>query len=124
MIEEKEKESKQIPAAELSITIGNNVYVMKRPNIGQIIDMERMKLKMTGGTHNQMLFSSSQSQEAYIFTDMVAVFTVLLGDKLQTDLRVASLLELTPDQAKDLVAAYENKVFPWLQQLKDLSKKD
>ena len=121
MEQNKKEEGKVLPAEQIEVTIGPNAYVIKRPKVGQIIDIERMKLRLTGGTHNQMLFGSEQSQQAYVLVDTVAVLSVLIPE-LSKDMLVESLLDLRPDQIKEVSKVYEDQVFPWLQQLRDLSK--
>jgi hypothetical protein len=119
---EQKQEETPIPATEIKVTIGPNNYTIKRPNIGQIIDIEKTKLKLSGGTHSQMLFGTQQAMEAYLLVDAVSVFSILLPD-LTNDMVVKSLLELTQEQADQLIKCYEDQVFPWLQQLRNVSSK-
>lgn len=120
--EEKKKEERPIPSSTLDIVIGPNQYTIKRPTVGQIIDMERAKLKLSGGQHSQMLFGTLQAQQAYLFVEAIATFTVLVPE-LQKDLLVKSLLDLTQEQSRPLVKQYEDKVYPWLNALREVASK-
>ena len=113
-----DKQKKEpMPADSIQVVVGPNQYTIKRPNVGQIIDIEKMKLRLSGGQHTQMLYGDLQAQQAFAFTEMVATFTILLPD-LQKHLLVGSLLELEQQQAGQLVQVYEKTVFPWLSALR------
>ena len=108
-----ENKEKQMPEKQISVSIGQNTYSIKFPNNGQLIDMERMKIQLTDGTHKTMMHgSSSSSVQAYLLVDAIATFTVLIPE-LKTDLNVNSLLDIDPYQSKKIVKEYVDKFYPW-----------
>lgn len=110
---------KQLPAKQLTIVIGQNTYETKFPNNGQLIDMERMKIQLTDGTHKNMLFGQQSAHQAYLLTETIATFSILLPDLLK-DLQVKSLLELDPYKSKILTKAYRDTFYPWFKQWMDI----
>lgn len=107
--------SDKLPSNQIKVTIGQNPYEIKFPTNGQLIDIERMKIQLTNGTHKDMLFGSGNSQQAYFLVEAIATFTILLPN-LNKDLTVSNLLELNPYQSKSILEAYEKTYFPWMQE--------
>lgn len=119
----KEKVALPMPVSILSVKIGPNDYSIKIPSNGQFIDIEARKAKLTDGTHSQMLFGGSPSQQAYLLTEVIATLSVLLP-KLSKDLNVASMLDLDPIQTKQMVSVYTKEIYPWLAQIRDVANED
>lgn len=96
-----------------SVTILTNTYSIDFPTNGKLIDIEQLKVSLSKGTHEQMLFGRTpQSQAAYLTIDAVATFTILIP-QLSEDLNVKNLLSLTPIDTKSILTAYEKEFYPW-----------
>lgn len=102
-----------LPSDKIKIKIGSNEYEIKYPNNGQLIDIERMKIQMTAGTHKEMIYGSGIAPLAGLLTEAIATFSILIQD-LSKDLNVSSLLELNPYQSKTILKAYEKSYYPWI----------
>lgn len=92
-------------------------YPVKFPNVGQLMDIENMKMSLTNGSYADMIRSGLKS--SYFNTeivDTIAHFWVLLPD-LRTDLAVKSYTELDPFLAKDLLKVYREQFSPWYEKL-------
>lgn len=117
-----EKKPKQLPSSEISISIKIGVneqdYDIKYPTIGQLIDIEKLKIKYSDGTSSQMIFGGENAIKAFMFTEAVAIFTILVP-KLKEDLNLKSLFDLTSIQAKSMLKAYE-KYHTWMQEWKEI----
>jgi hypothetical protein len=104
---------KEIPASKIDLAILGNSYSLDFPNVGQLIDIERLKIKMSGSTYNELLFGTTrQSQLAFTAVEAIATFTVLIP-KLKEDLTLKSLLELPLPRVKELTDVYEKQFYPW-----------
>jgi hypothetical protein len=119
-----EKEKLDMPARQITVQIGPNSYDIKFPTNAQLIDIESMKIRMTGGTHKDMLFSnSSMGQMAYLTVEAIATFEVLIGDELKKVLSVKSLLDLNMQESKSLQKAYK-KYYDWMAQWQKVLNED
>lgn len=118
----KEKVQLKVPTSVLSVVIGANTYDIKIPSNGQFIDIEARKAKLTDGTHSQMLFGGSPSQQAYLLTEVIATLSVLIPG-LAKDLN-ASILEMNPIQTKEMVNVYTKKIYPWLSEIREVANQD
>lgn len=117
------KEPLKMPSGTISVTIGPNSYDIKIPNNGQLIDIETRKAKLTDGSHSQMLFGGGAAQQAYLLTEVVSVFSILIPQLLK-DLNTTSLLELNPIQTKEMVKVYTDIIHPWLTQIREVANED
>lgn len=120
------KKDLPMPSRELKVTIGVNEYTIKFPNNGQLIDMESLKIQMTSGTNKDMLYGSPAAREAYIITEAIATFQILIP-QLTKDLNVKSLTDLDPLQSKTIskaYAAYYNWMEEWRKVLNQEEKDD
>jgi len=107
------KKKTSLPSDKIKVKIGMNEYEIKYPNNGQLIDIERLKIQLTAGTHKEMLSGVGIAQHAYLLTEAISTFTVLLPD-MKKDLNVESLLDLNPYQSKSILKAYEKSYYPWI----------
>lgn len=118
---EKEKELK-LPANQINVKIGINEYSIKFPNNGQLIEIERNKNRLTGGTGQNMLMGDAAAVQAFMLSEAISTFTVLIP-QLKTDLTVPSLLDLNPYQSKSLIKAYE-KYYRWMEEWRTVLNQD
>lgn len=101
------------PSRTIKITIAPNVYEVKYPNIGQTIDIESRKTALSNGQYGAMIDSNTVSAaKALAFINMASFFSILIPD-LQKDLRIDSMLDLNPIEAKPLMDAFNNTFLPW-----------
>lgn len=107
------KQTIQMPASEISIKIGLNPYIIPFPNNDKLIRIERYKNQLTGGTGQQMLQNGTAGMQAFLLSEAIATFTILLP-ALEKDLNVGSLLELNPLQSKTIVKGYE-EYYDWME---------
>lgn len=105
---------KTAPSRSLKVKIGSNEYEIKFPNNGQLIDIERRKIEVSGGNSKMMLMGDNTSQLAYLTNEMIATFSVLIP-KLTKDLTVKSLYELDPQQSKHMLEEYQ-KYYSWMRE--------
>lgn len=104
----------ELPSRAIEVEINGIKYPIKFPNNGQFIDIERMKIDLTNGNLKALIFGTPNNQVAYLLTEAIATFSILIPD-LAKDLEVKSLLELDPFQSKSLLRAYENVYYPWIE---------
>ena len=115
---------KEMPASKIDLTILGNSYSLDFPNVGQLISIERLKIKMSDSTYNQLLFGTTrQSQLAFTAVEAIATFTVLIP-KIKEDLTLKSLLDLPLPRVKELTDVYEKKFYPWYKDWFDIINED
>lgn len=110
----KTKEKLQLPANHITVKIGINDYKIEFPNNDKLINIERYKQSLTGGTSQQMLQAGATGVQAYMLSEAIATFTILIP-QLKDDLNVGSLLELNPLQSKNIRKAWE-KYYLWMEE--------
>lgn len=95
-----------------TIKIFDNEYEVVLTN-GSLIDIEKVKIQLSGGTHTAMGNSNTMaSDRAYLTVEAIATFTILIP-QLKKDLLVSSLLDLPLLRTKVLIKAYIEQFFPW-----------
>lgn len=94
-------------------------YEVKFPNVGQVIDMENMKMSLTNGGYVEMLRSGLKT--SYFVIDLVdsVSFLYILVPSLREDLNVRDYNELDPFMAKKIVKVYKSQIKPWFDGLMD-----
>lgn len=107
-----ESKQPQLPPKKKDITIGGNTYTLELKTNGQLIDIERMRVELSGGHMKDMLFGVGSSPQTYVLIDAIACFTVLIPG-LAKDLIVKSLVELDPLRTKMILKVYEQEFYPW-----------
>ena len=113
---DKQKEAKPLPAKSISVEIEGNLYQINYPNNGQLIDIEALKINLSKGTIDGLLFArTAGSQLAYLTVEMIATFTVLIP-QLVKDMRVDSFLDLTPLETKGLLKVFQAEYHPWFKE--------
>ena len=101
------------PSRTIAIQIGNNSYDVKFPNVGELIDIDVMKLRITNDKYESLKFSiNPRFIASAIQAEAIATFSVLIP-KLREDLTVKSFLHLKVEEAQTLVKAYTDQYLPW-----------
>jgi hypothetical protein len=104
---------KQPTQDSIEIKIQSNSYLIKFPTNGQLIDIESRKSLFSSGTYSSLMRSTLLSAgDALDLIDMISTLSVTCP-KLMGDLRVDSLMDLTPIQTIVLVKEFKEKYVPW-----------
>ena len=97
----------------VSIEISGKNYQLVRPNNGQLIQIEVMKHRLSGGLYSEMVFTSLVSSQNTINTiDMMAHMTVLCP-RVIVDLKI-DVSKLDIIDSLPLLKVYMQKVHPWI----------
>lgn len=98
---------------ELSLTVKGNNYTIKVPEIGHMIDIERLRMVLSGGYYFEMLKNNTfTSQESLMVIDIQSTFSILCP-QLMEDLQCSDLKKLSATDYKELRKAYVDKFMPW-----------
>jgi len=120
----KKKETKSLPSKVITLEIGENSYEVKYPNNGQLIDIESLKITLSKGNLDGMLFARTPgSQLAFFTVEMISTFTILIP-QLMKDIKVDSLLDLDPIETKGLIKVYQSQYYPWYKEWYDYINED
>ena len=115
---------KPLPSRKITVQIKQNSYEIEFPNTGKLIDIELMKMSMTGNKYGALADSGTTSGDYARFTiDMIANLTVLTPD-LKKDLKVNSISELDILDSKYLLKIYLKQILPWLNEWQTLLNSD
>lgn len=108
---EEPKKEKKMPAQVIDINIGGNVYPIKFPNVGQLIDIENNKARTIDAAIDTSFLSGVLART---MAEAISVFTVLiptLKEKLNVPLAEMDLLT-----ANGIAKEYREKYLPWQNQ--------
>lgn len=98
---------------ELKFEVKGNTYTIKVPTVGDMIDIERLRMILSGGYYNEMMRTTTTSaQESLLIIDIQACFSVLCP-KLMEDLKCEDVKKLAVDDYRILRLAYTEKFVPW-----------
>ena len=102
---------------EIAITYNDKKFIVKFPNVGQLMDIESLKMAFTGGKYGT--FAASGIKSMYFVLDMVdaiSFFSVmcprLKNFITQEDVDV-DYTQMKPESVKPLVDIYKKEVMPW-----------
>ena len=102
---------------EIAITYNDKKFIVKFPNVGQLMDIESLKMALTGGKYGT--FAASGIKSMYFVLDMVdaiSFFSVmcprLKNFITQEDVDV-DYTQMKPESVKPLVDIYKKDVVPW-----------
>ena len=102
---------------EIAITYNDKKFIVKFPNVGQLMDIESLKMALTGGKYGT--FAASGIKSMYFVLDMVdaiSFFSVmcprLKNFITQEDVDV-DYTQMKPESVKPLVDIYKKDVMPW-----------
>ena len=95
------------------IRILENDYIVKFPNVGNIMDIEAMKFSLAKGKYLEMCLSPLKVHNFTLDTiDSISTFAVLIPE-LKEDLNINDWREMSPLTAKKLMQAYISEFWPW-----------
>ena len=98
---------------EKKFKIGEKTFIVKFPNVGQIIDMESLKQALTNNRYGQMASSGVVSMyNALDFVDTIAFFQVCVPDARKY-FNIQDYTALSPATMDDFLDAYRNEIKPW-----------
>ena len=108
---------------ECVLEAGGNTYTLKKPTIGQLLDIQTLKAQITRGSYGQIVRNLDEIGIMSLdVVDMIAVLSSLCPDVI-TDMKVSNWAELDPFDILDLYKGYQATVHPWYSQYsKDLTK--
>lgn len=94
------------------ITIDNKVYALSIPNVGQLMEIESMKMSLSNGQYGAMARANTK---ASVFTlDLIDAFATFRA--LIPTLNLGSFLDLSPEKSKTIVKEYRSKWLPFIQE--------
>ena len=106
------------------VTIEGNKHEVKFPNVGQLIDIENMKMALTNGQYAEMVKSGLRLHYQILnLVDTISIFSILISE-LKADLSVRDYTQLDPFLGKKLVSAYKKDVKVWFDDLLEELMKD
>lgn len=99
--------------SELKFEVRSNTYTVKVPTAGDMIDVERIKMILSGGYYNEMMRTGTVSaQESLLVIDIQSHFQVLCP-KLLEDLKCEDIKRLSIEDYRELREAYVKGFVPW-----------
>ena len=98
------------------ITIGKKSFVVEFPNVGQILDIESMKLALTNNRYGIMAKSDIKSM--YYALDVVDAvsFLTVVAPEVGKYFNVGNYLSLSPEKVQEFVDVYQKDIYPWYAQ--------
>ena len=102
---------------EIFINYNGKKFSVKFPNVGQIMDIEALKMGLTGGKYGT--FAASGIKSMYFVLDMVdaiAFFSVMcprLKNFITEEDADKDYTQMNPTSVKPLVDIYKRDVMPW-----------
>jgi len=98
---------------ELKLEVEGNTYVIKVPTPGDMIDIERMKMILSGGYYSEMIRTNTLSaQESLMIIDIQSHFSILCPE-LMKDIKCEDVRKLYIEDYKELRDIYVNQFLPW-----------
>lgn len=99
------------------IKFRGNDYIVKFPNVGQMIDIENNKMSLTNGRYADMAMSVLKIQIFQLdITDMIAYFAIL-APQIKEDLALKNWRDMDAKTAKELVGIFKKEFIPWFKPL-------
>lgn len=99
------------------LVLKGNTFETKKVTIDTIIRIDQLKIQLSGGNYSLMYATNMAGMRKTIdYIDMFAVLIALMPESFFKALNTPSqnLLELHPDDAKELFSAYEEQMLPWV----------
>ena len=103
------------------LKIKKNSYEVSFPTVGELIQIESLKITLSNGKYGEMLQSNMVSMlNALDYIDMVAYFSTLCPDILR-DSKV-DLTKIDALDAVELLEVYKDQFIPFWKRYEDLAK--
>ena len=98
---------------EKMIEVKGSKLRVKFPNVGQLIDMESLKVAISSGRYGQMALAGIKSMTVALdFIDAMVFFSILCP-QVKNLYGVKELTSLDPSEGKELVEIYLRDIRPW-----------
>ncbi len=97
----------------VKVTLGKEQQILPFPKVGQLIDIEAMKITLSGGQYGAMIRSGLvKTNYALDLIDAIATLSILIPD-LRKKIEVDNVLDMDVKEANVLIKAYKqyNKWF-------------
>lgn len=102
---------------ELTVKLDRNTYIVKYPNIGQLMQIESMKMLYSGNAYGSMIRTRTKSSERVLdLIDMVSHLTVLMPELNDDIIGAKSINDLDIVKAQPFLDLYKKQIQPWLEQ--------
>lgn len=102
---------------EVAINYKGKKFIIKFPNVGQMIDIESMKNALTGGKYGS--FAASGIKSMYFVLDIVdtIAFLTVMCPKLRNFVTEeedeVDYTQMKPETVKELIDIYKKDILPW-----------
>lgn len=102
---------------EIAINFNGKKFIIKYPNVGQLMDIESLKVALTGGKYGT--FAASGIKSMYFVLDMVdaiafmSVMCPRLKNFITEEDETTDYTQMNPESVKPIVDIYKNQVLPW-----------
>lgn len=108
----------------IAIPLQGNNYTIEFPNVGQFIEIETMKVSLSSGVYRSLVsLRTFGGNLALDYVDAISTFSVLIP-QLRKDLKIDSLLNLNPIEAKEITKVYKDIFLPWYSEWMKLLKEE
>ena len=109
------------------VKIDGNDYIINFPNVGQMIEIEQLKLAYTNGRYIEFAMSNLVNHIFILdFVDAVSYLSILIPE-LKKDLGIEEYTKMDSEKTKEIIRAYKEEFIPWfkpiLEDLYDFNKK-
>lgn len=93
--------------------IGNKTFVVNFPNVGQLIDLESLRLALSGNRYGNMIASGVASMyNALDIIDAISFFQIC-APEVGKHFNIENYMEMQIDELSDIMKAWRNEIQPW-----------
>jgi hypothetical protein len=105
------------------ITYNGQEFMVNFPNVGQLMEIESMKMILANGKYSELVNNSTKSSIFVLdLIDAFATFSTLIPD-LKAQLPTKGYTTMDPKEAKELVKVFKEQFFGWFNEImKDIYK--
>lgn len=101
------------------ISINNQDFIVKFPNVGQLMEIEALKMSLTNNNYADMVRSGLRSSQFNLdLVDAISHFSVMIPD-LRKNLEIESITTMDPFLGKELVTVFKKQFYPWYKNFTD-----
>jgi len=107
------------------VPIGGKDYTVNYPNVGQVIEIENLKLLLSGNMYGDLIKSNhATGVELLNLVDGVSYFSVLAPD-FKKDFATDKFTEMDVFKQKQIIKAFKKTFWPWFSGVDaELNKED